>query len=168
MRYKAPNGASLHLALEWLRPFAVGAKTHEKFVHSGVKFDQVRREAGLNGFPGTWDPKNASYLYQLAAHLDEAYAALAEYLSKRPVPWIVLCIPSLDIGGQLPSSRGKQPLKSFSRTTTLWPIVIPNMSGGREYEIWHTKETRPPFFFLEFQIRFMSTLSLVDRDLKVR
>ena len=91
-RYAAPDGASLERALEWLRPYANGEKTHEEFVHSNVRFDYVRREAGLKGFSGTWDRKTAGYLYQLAMHLDEKYAGLAQALGGKPQPWMALCV----------------------------------------------------------------------------
>ena len=36
---RAPSGATLAAALNWLTPYALGTRTHEEFVHSSVPFD---------------------------------------------------------------------------------------------------------------------------------
>nr|WP_232430276.1 alginate lyase family protein [Burkholderia ubonensis] len=93
LREKGANGATLAAALDWLVPYARGEKTHEEFVHSPVAFDAKRREAGLPGYTGQWDPKNATELFHLAARLDGRYARIAQQLSPTPPAWLAACLP---------------------------------------------------------------------------
>jgi hypothetical protein len=93
LQERAPNGATLAAALNWLTPYALGTKTHEEFVHSTVAFDAERREAGLPGFAGDWDPKNATELYYLAARLNGRYTPVALRLSPTPPAWLAVCLP---------------------------------------------------------------------------
>jgi len=58
---------SVALAVNWLVPFALGQKTHQEFVHSSVKFDAVRAQAGLKGYSGIWDPSHSVYLFGIAS-----------------------------------------------------------------------------------------------------
>jgi len=90
---RAPNGATLAAALNWLAPYATGEKTHDEFVHSKVPFDAKRREAGLPGYSGQWDPKNAAELYHLAARLDGKYTPIALKLAPTPPAWLAVCLP---------------------------------------------------------------------------
>ena len=90
---RAANGATLAGALDWLTPYALGDKTHEEFVHSSVAFDAKRREAGLPGYTGAWDPKNAAELYHLAARLDGRYTPVALKLAPTPPAWLAVCLP---------------------------------------------------------------------------
>jgi hypothetical protein len=90
---KATNGAMLAAALNWLTPYALGTKTHEEFVHSDVPFDAKRREAGLPGYSGQWDPKNATELFHLAARLDGRYTPIALHLAPTPPAWLAVCLP---------------------------------------------------------------------------
>jgi len=90
---RAANGATLGKALDWLVPYALGKETHEEFVHSTVPFDKQRREAGLPGYSGTWDPKNAAELFHLAARLDGRYLPVALKLSPTPPAWLAVCLP---------------------------------------------------------------------------
>jgi hypothetical protein len=90
---RAANGATLASALNWLTPYATGVKTHEEFVHSSVPFDAKRREAGLPGYSGEWDPKNAAELYHLAARLDGRYTPIALHLAPTPPAWLAVCLP---------------------------------------------------------------------------
>lgn len=90
---RAPGGATLAAALNWLTPYALGQKTHEEFVHSTVAFDARRREAGLPGYSGEWDPKNAAELFHLAARLDGRYAPIALKLAPTPPAWLAVCLP---------------------------------------------------------------------------
>ena len=90
---RAANGATLAAALDWLTPFALGQKTHEEFVHSSVPFDAKRREAGLPGYTGEWDPKNAAELFHLAARLDGRFAPVALKLAPTPPAWLAVCLP---------------------------------------------------------------------------
>lgn len=73
---KGSSGAGLPEALLWLEPYALGQKSHEEFVHSTVKFDAVRRAAGLPGFEGLWDPKKAYIVFTFAALLDTKFQAV--------------------------------------------------------------------------------------------
>jgi hypothetical protein len=90
---RAPSGATLAAALNWLTPYATGAKTHDEFVRSTVPFDAKRREAGLPGYSGQWDPKNAAELYHLAARLDGRYTPVALKLAPTPPAWLAVCLP---------------------------------------------------------------------------
>lgn len=90
---RAENGASLALALDWLVPYALGKKTHDEFVHSSVAYDEKRREAGLPGYSGPWDPKRAAELFHLAARLSGRYAPVALRLSPTPPAWLAVCLP---------------------------------------------------------------------------
>jgi hypothetical protein len=74
---------SLAMAIEWLVPYANGTQTHEEFVHSPVKFDAQRAQAGVPGFSGTWDPGHSAYLFQLASFFDPKYQAIVDELSKK-------------------------------------------------------------------------------------
>ncbi len=93
LRERGANGATLAAALDWLVPYALGEKTHEEFVNSPVPFDAKRREAGLPGYTGQWDPKNATELFHLAARLDGRYARVAQQLSPTPPAWLAACLP---------------------------------------------------------------------------
>ena len=90
---RAQSGATLAGALDWLTPYALGTRTHEEFVGSKVPFDATRREAGLPGFTGAWDPKNAAELFHLAARLDGRYAPIALRLAPSPPAWLAVCLP---------------------------------------------------------------------------
>jgi hypothetical protein len=90
---RAANGATLAGALDWLTPYATGDKSHDEFVHSSVPFDAKRREAGLPGYTGAWDPKNAAELYHLAARLDGRYTPIALKLAPTPPAWVAVCLP---------------------------------------------------------------------------
>ncbi|RDU98439.1 alginate lyase [Trinickia dinghuensis] len=90
---RAPNGATLARALDWLAPYALGDKTHEEFVHSSVAFDAKRREAGLPGYSGQWDPKSSAELFHLAARLSGRYASVAQRLASMPPSWLSVCLP---------------------------------------------------------------------------
>ncbi len=66
----AEDRAKLERAVEFLRPFFTGAKTHVEFVHSTVPFDIQRREAGIPGYANRdWDPANARKCLRLARAL---------------------------------------------------------------------------------------------------
>ncbi|MGF6730936.1 hypothetical protein OKW50_003017 [Paraburkholderia youngii] len=93
LQEKGANGATLLAALNWLVPFAMGTQTHEEFVHSDVAFDAKRREAGLPGYSGRWDPKNAAELFHLAARLDGRFTPVALQLAPTPPAWLAVCLP---------------------------------------------------------------------------
>ncbi|EEA03780.1 conserved hypothetical protein [Burkholderia sp. H160] len=93
LQEKGANGATLLAALNWLVPFATGGQTHEEFVHSNVEFDAKRREAGLPGYSGQWDPKHATELFHLAARLDGRFTPVALQLAPTPPAWLAVCLP---------------------------------------------------------------------------
>jgi hypothetical protein len=87
---RADSGTSLGAALDWLLPFASGAKVHEEYVHTTVKFDLQRRDAGVAGFSGQWEPRSSALLYWTASILDGRYLAVAQSLAPQP-PWLAAC-----------------------------------------------------------------------------
>jgi len=93
LQEKGANGATLLAALNWLKPFATGSQKHQEFVHSSVPFDVKRREAGLPGYSGQWDPKNATELFHLAARLDGRFTPVALQLAQTPPAWLAVCLP---------------------------------------------------------------------------
>lgn len=90
LHLRGDNGATLAAALDWLLPYARGERTHEEYVHTTVKFDLQRREAGVAGFSGQWQPRSSSELYWLAATLDPRYRPVAQALATQPA-WIAAC-----------------------------------------------------------------------------
>lgn len=89
---KAASGGSLQLALNWLRPYAEGRLQHQEFVHSQVRFDFIRREAGLPGFAGNWQAATSRKLYALASRLSSDYDSTL--LTGPHLPdWIMQCWP---------------------------------------------------------------------------
>ena len=87
---KGDNGASLQAGLNWLLPYAKGEQTHEEYVHSKIKFDFQRRDAGVPGFSGLWEKDSATNLYWTAATLDGVYVSVAKSLMPAPA-WIAGC-----------------------------------------------------------------------------
>jgi hypothetical protein len=79
------SGGRLGKALAWLRPFATGEKQHEEFAHTSIAFDITRRNAGIKGFDGAFQPAVARMLYGMAARIDLAYLPLARAL--RAAAW---------------------------------------------------------------------------------
>ncbi|KGG82437.1 alginate lyase [Comamonas thiooxydans] len=75
------DGGSVRKALDWLVPYAVGEKTHEEFANSSVAFDAKRKAAGMPGYSGIWQPKNAATLFAMAATIDDRYASVAQKLN---------------------------------------------------------------------------------------
>ena len=90
MNLKAANGVTLAAAVNWLLPYARGEKTHEEYVHTTVKFDLQRRDAGVAGFTGLWDPKSSGQLFWLASKLDATYLPVAQSLINQSA-WIGAC-----------------------------------------------------------------------------
>jgi len=87
-REKASNGVTLANAIDWLVPYADGTKTHEEFTHSHVVFDKKRATAGIAGFSGLWDPKNAGLLFWQVSQLDSYYVLLAQKLQPIEPNWL--------------------------------------------------------------------------------
>lgn len=78
------DGQTLARALDWLLPYAKGQRRHEEFRKTTVPFDVQRAAAGLPGYAGVWDPRNARVLYWSASLLDPRYAAIARHLAAAP------------------------------------------------------------------------------------
>jgi hypothetical protein len=83
--------AALPRAFAWLEPYAAGRLAHEEFVHTQVAFDRERRDAGVKGFDGLFDPKAARTAFALAARLDPRWAHLARDL--RYSGWLDVVFP---------------------------------------------------------------------------
>jgi len=90
MNLQAENGATLAAGLNWLLLYARGKKTHEEYVHTTVKFDLKRRDAGVAGFTGLWEPKSSGQLYWLASTLAQRYLPVAKGLINE-ASWIGAC-----------------------------------------------------------------------------
>jgi hypothetical protein len=89
--YQAPGGGSIAKGYAWLRPYAAGEKPHEEFKNSTVKFDAQRAEAGIPGYSGPFDVKNAGEVYWMASKFDPSYAPLAKQLQPQAPAYLALC-----------------------------------------------------------------------------
>ncbi len=89
--WSAPSGSSLAKAMEWLRPYATGEKTHDEFVHSRVKFDAERAAAGMKGYDGAFDPTFHADLYWYASKFDPSFHAIASKLQPVPPTELAYC-----------------------------------------------------------------------------
>ncbi|MCH4024476.1 MAG: alginate lyase family protein [Acetobacter sp.] len=85
------DGASLAGAMAWLMPYETGQKTHDEFVHSTVRFDAIRAQAGLKGYSGSFDPRSGRLLLWLAFELDPSLRPLAVHLDGGLPPLVALC-----------------------------------------------------------------------------
>lgn len=89
--HAGPAGQSLAVTLAWLAPYARGERTHDEFARSGVRFDAERAAAGVPGYRGPYDPRQARYAFWLAAQLDARWAPVAEALGPpsavQRAPW---------------------------------------------------------------------------------
>lgn len=81
--YKAPNGASLAGAVDFVLPFANKSKKHVEFAESEVGFDKKRARSGEAEYrPHPWSPRSATVMFSEAACLNPAYGALASKVSE--------------------------------------------------------------------------------------
>lgn len=86
--YGAPETQGrLALALDWLKPYALGERTHEEFVRSTVPFDRKRALAGVKDFSGPFDRYKAVNVYWIAARLDARFQKVNDALSPPPL-WL--------------------------------------------------------------------------------
>jgi hypothetical protein len=76
----------LALALDWLKPYALGERTHEEFVRSTVEFDRKPANAGVEGSSGMFDRYKAVYLYWIAARLDPRFQPVSDAVAP-PAVW---------------------------------------------------------------------------------
>jgi hypothetical protein len=88
---------SIEEAIDGLIPYANGEKVHQEFVHSSVKFDAERSQAGEHGYSGPWDPRDSANLFAMAAFLDPKFAPVFESVRSRTgaeaPAWILLTKP---------------------------------------------------------------------------
>jgi hypothetical protein len=93
----ATGKPSIEEAIDGLIPYANGEKVHQEFVHSSVKFDAERNQAGEQGYSGPWDPRGSADLFAMAAALDPRFTPVLEDLQSRTgaraPAWIVLTRP---------------------------------------------------------------------------
>jgi hypothetical protein len=73
--YQAPTGSSLSKSVDFLLPYWDGARTHAEWVHSKVKFDRQRAEAGEKGFVvgAPFDPQEARRVLELAGFFEPRF-----------------------------------------------------------------------------------------------
>jgi hypothetical protein len=76
--YRAPSGASLKLAVDFIAPYALGEEKHVEFAHSKVKFDQVRARAGEGEYaPHVWSTCFGGPVFSQASCMDPDAEKLA-------------------------------------------------------------------------------------------
>jgi len=80
--YRSPSGASLAKSVEFLVPYCDRTRTHAEWVHTKVKLDRARADAGEKGFsPGSgFDPREGRRVLELASLFDERYKPLVARL----------------------------------------------------------------------------------------
>jgi len=82
-------------AFDWLVPFVTGSQTHVEFVHSTIKFDKDRANAGIPDYiPHQWEPRASVPLLTVVAAVDPAHQQLCEQTAAatrvHPTDWVVL------------------------------------------------------------------------------
>ncbi len=83
--YAATNGATLQSGVDFVVPFATGAKTHVEFVNSKVKFDLKRAQNGQGEYQHhVWRPVESIRLFSIAAWFRPQYGDLAARLAGHP------------------------------------------------------------------------------------
>ena len=83
--YAAANGATLKSGVDFVIPFATGAKTHMEFVRSKVAFDRKRAQNGQGEYaPHPWKPQAAITMFTEAAWFLPEYGVLAAGLAGHP------------------------------------------------------------------------------------
>jgi hypothetical protein len=83
--YQAPNGVSLRQAVDFVKPYAFGKMKHIEFVHSQVKFDHKRAEAGETEYNfHQWQPKESVKMFTEAGCMDHGYDAIAAKVNGTP------------------------------------------------------------------------------------
>jgi hypothetical protein len=81
----ATNGATLKAGVDFVIPFAEGAKTHVEFVHSTVAFDRKRAQSGQGEYaPHNWRPGASVTMFSQAAWFRPEYGVIAAKLAKQP------------------------------------------------------------------------------------
>ncbi len=88
--WRAPNGASLNKAVDWVIPYAKGTKNHKEFPNA-KGFDAARAKAGVKDFSGNFEPKQASTLMWLSSQFNPQLASIASELSSTPPFYLKMC-----------------------------------------------------------------------------
>jgi hypothetical protein len=78
------RGGSIAKSVDYVVPFALGEKTHREWVHTKVKLDKKRAEAGLEKYrPGRlFDPEDALELMEAASYFDADLTHVVEHLTE--------------------------------------------------------------------------------------
>ncbi len=81
--YTSPTGSSIKKSIEFLKPYAVGEKTHEEFVNSKVEFDRKRAANNEPGFTtgALFHPDHATYVFSLATFFDPTYLSVIQKIT---------------------------------------------------------------------------------------
>lgn len=83
--YTSESGAALRKSVRFLIPYCTGELQHEEFVHSKVKFDQVRASNGQEDYQAghLFKPEQGFKALTLAAYFDDAVnPAIAQLVDK--------------------------------------------------------------------------------------
>jgi hypothetical protein len=76
--YRAPSGASLQMAVEFIEPFALGKKKHVEFANTKSNFDRERATAGQGEFKQhAWNPKLSVRTFSEAGCIEPSFNAIA-------------------------------------------------------------------------------------------
>ncbi len=83
--YTSSSGSSLKKAVEFIRPYALGEKTHVDFANSIVEFDRIRANAGEKKYvPHVWNPVESVDTFIEAGCVDQEYDQLATIVAGKP------------------------------------------------------------------------------------
>jgi len=75
----------LKSGVDFVVPFATGAKTHMEFANSKVAFDKKRAQNGQAEYQHhLWEPKAATKMFSQAAWFRPEYGVLAAKLAEHP------------------------------------------------------------------------------------
>lgn len=90
--WRSPTGSAIQLSVDYVRPYALGDKTHAEWVHSRVTLDRKRFESGDPYYrPGKpWDPAHSLEMFTLALVHDPSLAPVVNHVSTlevEPLPW---------------------------------------------------------------------------------
>ncbi|HGM5488615.1 TPA: alginate lyase family protein [Serratia fonticola] len=70
--YSNKNGGSLKKSLNWIIS-STEKPSDKQFANSKIKFDAVRRVAGVKGMQSQWDPMQAQKTFAIASMIDRSY-----------------------------------------------------------------------------------------------
>lgn len=86
---------ALERAFAWLEPYAAGTWTHQEFANTRIAFDRTRRDAGIKGFDGAFEPQKARTSMAIAGRLDRRFIETARSMRTEAwqEAWLELLIP---------------------------------------------------------------------------